>query len=272
MILATLTPALAATASPPTFTSPLTITNPYQPFPVGAVKVYNGRKDGKADVVVDLFLADTRTFQVNGTPVPCHILQETEFLGGQLIEISRNHFAQADDGTLYYFGEVVDEYESGVINSHEGSWLVGGPTDPGDPPSTANAPGPTVYMPAQPARGDVFKQEDLAPIVDETDTVKAVGLTLHVPGGTVSQLPSRCWRPRRSGTSPRPSGMRGASGRSGAKRPARSRRLSLRRYCRSSAPPFRSASAFRFRSWRRIITRSPQGRNQRIACPTIDDG
>ncbi len=183
VILATLTPALAATAAPPTFTSPLTITNPYQPFPVGAVKVYNGRKDGKADVVVDLFLAETRTFQVNGTPVPCHILQETEFLGGQLIEISRNHFAQADDGTLYYFGEVVDEYESGVITSHEGSWLVGGPTDPGDPPSTANAPGPTVYMPAQPARGDVFKQEDLAPIVDETDTVKAVGLTLHVPSG-----------------------------------------------------------------------------------------
>jgi hypothetical protein len=184
LILAALTPAWMATASTPTFTNPLNITNPYQPFPVGAVKVYKGRKDGKADVVVDLFLPETRVFQANGVPVTCHILQETEFLGGQLIEISRNHLAQADDGTLYYFGELVDGYQNGVINSHEGSWLVGGATDPGDPPSTANAPAPAVYMPASLARGDVFKQEDLAPTVDETDTVKAVGLTVHVPGGS----------------------------------------------------------------------------------------
>ncbi len=183
LILATLSPAWMASASTPTFTKPLDITNPYQPFPVGAVKVYHGRKDGKADVVVDLFLAETRTFQLNGTPVACHILQETEFLGGQLIEISRNHLAQADDGTLYYFGELVDDYQDGAINGHEGSWLVGGATDPSDPPSAADAPAPTVYMPASPARGDVFKQEDLAPTVDETDTVKAVGLRVHVPGG-----------------------------------------------------------------------------------------
>ena len=183
LILATLTPARMATAATPTFSNPLGITNPYQPFSVGAVKVYNGRKERKADVVVDLFLAETRAFRLNGSSVKCHILQETEFQGGQLTEISRNHFAQADDGTLYYFGELVDEYQNGVINSHEGSWLVGGPSDPDDPPGTANAPAPTVFMPAAPARGDVFKQEDLAPIVDETDTVKAVGLTVHVPGG-----------------------------------------------------------------------------------------
>ena len=183
LVLGALTPASVATASTPTFSDPLSITNPYQPFPVGAVKVYRGRKEGKADVVVDLFLAETRAFQVNGAPVTCHVLQETEFLDGQLIEVSRNHLAQADDGTLYYFGELVDDYENGVIAGHEGSWLVGGATDPGDPPDTANAPAPTVYLPGSPARGDVFKQEDLAPVVDETDTVKAVGLTLHVPGG-----------------------------------------------------------------------------------------
>ena len=148
------------------------------------MKVYNGQKSGKPDVVVDIFLPDTRTFQLNGAPVACHILQETEFLDGQLIEIYRNHLAQADDGTLYYFGEAVDTYQGGVIVDHEGSWLVGGATEPTDPPTTANAPAPTVYMPASPALGDVFKQEDLAPIVDETDTVKEVGLNVHVPAGS----------------------------------------------------------------------------------------
>ena len=38
-------------------------------------------------------------------------------------------------------------------------------------------------MPAAPALGEVFKQEDLAPVVDETDTIKAVALTLRVPAG-----------------------------------------------------------------------------------------
>lgn len=128
VVLSTLTSAGAAAASGPTFSNPLHITNPYQPFTVGAVKVYNGQKDGKADVV--------------------------------------------------------DTYQGGVIVDHEGSWLVGGATKPTDPPSTANALAPTVYMPASPALGDVFKQEDLAPIVDETDTVKDVGLKVHVPAGS----------------------------------------------------------------------------------------
>ena len=148
------------------------------------MKVYNGQKSGKPDVVVDIFLPDTRTFQLNGAPVACHILQETEFLDGQLIEIYRNHLAQADDGTLYYFGEAVDTYQGGVIVDHEGSWLVGDATEPTDPPGTANAPAHTGYIPASPALGDVFKQEDLAPIVDETDTVEDVGLTVHVPAGS----------------------------------------------------------------------------------------
>jgi hypothetical protein len=178
-----LTPLRAASAATPTFSNPLQITNPYQPFPVGGVKVYKGKKDGKTDVVVDLFTADTRVFQVNGMPVTARILQETEFLDGQLIEISRNHLAQADDGTLYYFGELVDEYENGVIVNNEGSWLVGGATEPGDPPSTGNATTPTVFLPASPAVGDVFKQEDIAPIADETDTVKAIGLKVRVPAG-----------------------------------------------------------------------------------------
>ena len=147
------------------------------------MKVYNRQKEGKADVVVDIFLPDTRMFQVDGTPVACHVLQETEFLDGQLIEISRNPLAQADDGTLSYFGEAVDMYQGGGGVDHEGSWLVGD-TESTDPPSTANAPAHTGYIPASPALGDVFKQEDLAPVVDETDTVKEIGLKVHVPAGS----------------------------------------------------------------------------------------
>jgi hypothetical protein len=105
------------------------------------------------------------------------------FENGELIEISDNYFAQADDGTVYYFGEVVDNYENGVIVDHGGSWLVGGPSLPSDPGDAGNDTDPTVFMPANPEVGDIFKPEDLAGVVDETAEVVRVGLAVKVPAG-----------------------------------------------------------------------------------------
>lgn len=184
-LLALAHPALASVPTgPPTFSNPLTFTNLYAPFVPGGVKVYSGRDEGAKTVIADLFLTETRTFDLGqGQHVETHVLQETEFEDGRLSEISRNFFAQADDGSVYYFGEVVDQYEDDVVTGHGGSWLVGGPTDPGDPAETANAPGPALFMPANPEVDDVFKPEDLPPIVDETDTVKDVGLTVSTLAG-----------------------------------------------------------------------------------------
>jgi len=178
------TPARASVPpGPPVFSNPLDITNTYQPFKAGALKVFKGRKEGKASVIVDIYLDDTRTFDFGGGDVECHIVQETEFEGGQLGEVSTNYFAQGDDGAVYYFGEVVDEYENGVIIAHEGSWLVGGPTLPSDPVDTANASEPGLFMPANPQVGDAFKPENLFPVVDETVTVIATGKRVVVPAG-----------------------------------------------------------------------------------------
>jgi len=178
-----LSPASASVPSgTPTFSNPLNITNRYQPFQPGGVKVYRGTKGKAQQVVVDLYRTDTRSFRLNNRNVECHILQEIAFENGQLVESSLNFFAQADDGTVYYFGEIVDIYENGVVTSHEGSWLVGGPKG-SDPNETANAPAPTVFMPANPELGDIFKQEDLPGVVDETDAVVAVGVTVTVEAG-----------------------------------------------------------------------------------------
>lgn len=173
-------------AGPPVFSDPLSITNPFMPFVAGAVKVFNGQSGRLRTTTVDLYLESTRTFRVRGVDVPTRILQETSFENGEIVEISRNHFAQADDGTVYYFGEVVDLYEEGAVAAHDGSWLVGGPTRPEDPPDTAVASVPAVFMPADPEPGDTFKPEDLFPIVDETDTVIGVDRQVTVPAGRFS--------------------------------------------------------------------------------------
>jgi hypothetical protein len=167
----------------PVFTNPLAITNPYFPFVVGGVKVLEGVSQGAQLEVVDTYLATTRTFQLNGVSVATRILTEAEYEDGEVVEISQNYFAQADDGVVYYFGEVVDDYENGVIVGHGGSWLVGGPTLPTDPPGAATATVPAVFMAVDPDEGDTWKPEDLFPFVDETVEVLKVGVGVNVPAG-----------------------------------------------------------------------------------------
>lgn len=166
---------------PPVFSNPLSITNEFHPFQPGGLKIFTGMDDGKRATAVDQYLTETREFSWNQTKVECRILREFAFEAGELIEVSDNYFAQADDGTVFYFGEVVDNYEDGVIVDHGGSWLVGGATLPTDPINAGNAIDPTVFMPANPELGDTFKPEDLFPIVDETGKVIAANEKVRVP-------------------------------------------------------------------------------------------
>lgn len=166
-----------------TFSNPLAFTNPWFPFEVGAIKVLRGKSDGERINVVDDYQATTRTFSFDEQMVECHLLREVEFKGGVIEEISYNYFAQDDNGDVYYFGETVDIYEDNVIVAHDGSWLVGGPTEPGDPAETANATAPGLFMPAAPQVGDTWKPEDLFPVVDETVEMQKADAKVKVPFG-----------------------------------------------------------------------------------------
>jgi hypothetical protein len=93
--------------------------------------------------------------------------------GEPLIEVSRNYFAQTQDGTVCYFGEHVDIYEDGVIVTNEGSWRA---DEPG------NQPG--IFMPASPQGGQNFQQEVAPGIAEDQATIIGTG-TYTLPDGTV---------------------------------------------------------------------------------------
>jgi len=168
---------------PPTFGNPLNIDNSFFPFQPGGLKLYAGSDHGTKTTAIDNYLTATRTFNLDGTNVACHILVEESYENDSLVERSANYFAQADDGTVYYFGEVVNIFQDGVVVSHEGSWLVGGPTLSSDPPDAGNATRPGLFMPANPELGDMFKPENLFPIVDETDEIVGVDQDVLVSAG-----------------------------------------------------------------------------------------
>src|SRR5262245_10820583 len=169
-------------AGPPVFTTPLDIDNPYFPVVPGAVKVSRGKDGSDRTTVVELFRADTRDFVVGAATVKCRALQETEFEDGELAEISVNWFAQSDDGGVWYFGEVVDEYDEGAVSGHGGSWLVGGPGG-GDPAETMTVASPALVMPGNAEVGDEFRPEDLPDGSVEVGTVARLGRKVRTPAG-----------------------------------------------------------------------------------------
>ena len=147
-----------------TFTSD--VDNPYFPLPVGQQVVLEG-----GGVLVRITpLDEVRT--VAG--VETRVVEEYEEIDGRLVEISRNFFAQAEDGTVCYFGEEVDMYdENGEITSHAGAWLAdGGRYRPG------------IFMPGSPQVEQAFQQEVAPGVAEDQSKIVALDEQTEVPGGT----------------------------------------------------------------------------------------
>ncbi len=149
----------------------LLIDNPFFPLFVGDELVLEGKEDGVFLEVIITVLDETEV--VAG--VTTRVVEEAEFEDGEVVEISKNFFAQASDGTVCYFGEDVDDYEDGVIVGHGGQWRAG---------VDGNLPG--IIMPANPQVGDIYAQEAAPGIAEDQAEVVALGETITVPAGTFS--------------------------------------------------------------------------------------
>jgi len=152
------------------FSHPREITNAY--LPLASLKQdileSNGERverTAKPDV--------HKIFTIGGQTVEALAVEDREYAGGKLAEVTLDYFAQADDGTVYYLGEDVDEYKNGKVIGHSGAWLLGKDTQK-----------PGVLMPAHPKVGDRFRSEDVPKITWEADEVDSVSETVTVPAGT----------------------------------------------------------------------------------------
>jgi hypothetical protein len=122
-----------------------------------------------SEKVVMTILDETKI--VNG--IETRILEEREWDGSELVEVSRNFFAicnQTND--VFYFGEEVDDYKDGKIVGHGGAWLAG-----------QNGATAGIIMPGTFLLGSRYYQE-IAPGVamDRGENVE-MGLTVDTPAG-----------------------------------------------------------------------------------------
>jgi hypothetical protein len=144
-------------------------THPYFfPATVGHQSVLTGEEDGEAVDLQITVLDNTRN--VGG--VTTRVIEEREWIDGELREVSWNYYAQASDGSICYFGEDVDIFEEGGI-VHDGAWCgVGG-----------NLPG--IFLPVDPRPGITFQMEVAPDVAMDEGRIVGVG-PVSVPFGRLS--------------------------------------------------------------------------------------
>ncbi len=115
--------------------------------------------------------------------VNARVVEEREWKDGELVEVSRNYYARCvQTGDIYYFGEDVDIYEDGEVVSHEGAWLAGKETGPGQAQAR-----PGLIMPGSFLLGSRYVQEQAAPVAQDQAEHVRMGLTVQTPAGTFEE-------------------------------------------------------------------------------------
>jgi hypothetical protein len=159
----------------PPFSNPTKVTNPLFPISELHSAVLNGRIDGKPFHTETTLLPYTRVIGwAPGQQVETLVSQYAAFLDGRIQEVALDYYAQADDGSVWYFGEDVADYNpQGLVAFTTDSWLAGkdGP--------------PAMIMPGDPKVGEAFRTENIPGVVFEEVTIKRLDKTVPGPPGPV---------------------------------------------------------------------------------------
>jgi hypothetical protein len=157
----------------PTFSNPTQVTNPLYPISNLPSALLLGTVDRLPFRTETTLLPEPKTIEWEGQQVQVLVSQYVAYLDGQIQEVALDWFGQADDGSVWYFGEDVFNYEDGKLADTEGTWLAGKDGPPG------------MIMPASPQVGNVYRPENIPGLVFEEVTVKAIDQTVNGPRGPV---------------------------------------------------------------------------------------
>jgi len=158
----------------PAFSDPTNVANPLHPTATTKSILMLGSVDGLPFRTEVTLLPETKTIEWNGQQIEALVSQYAAFSDGRILEVALDWYAQADDGSVWYLGEDVFNYQDGVVADTHGTWIAGN-----------DAPG-AMIMPANPQLGDVYRPENAPGVVFEEVTVKSVGETAEGPRGPVS--------------------------------------------------------------------------------------
>ncbi len=139
------------------------INHPFFDMPDARRTYFRGQTDEGVETGELLVTGATRKFM----GVKTLVIRDRVYLNGLLKEEALDYFAQHKDGTVWYFGEDVENYKDGVFVDTHGTWHAG-----------IDGALPGRLMLAHPKVGQVYREEyyagkaeDMAKILSITETV-----------------------------------------------------------------------------------------------------
>jgi len=148
---------------PADFVNPLEIgdsisANTYMPLLKGFTRIYEA-----GDETVTVTVTD-ETVEIMG--VTCIVVRDTVSENGELIEDTDDWFAQDIHGNVWYFGEISRNYEDGLLENLDGSWMAG-----------RDGAKAGIVMQAVPESGQVYRQEWALAEAEDMGEVLSVSAT-----------------------------------------------------------------------------------------------
>ena len=141
----------------------------YLPYTVGSEWIYQKMTDEGLEEITVTVLPGTKEID----EIDCIIVQDVVTLDGELVEDTLDWYAQHEDGTVWYMGEIAKNYEDGELVDLDGSWIAG--EDGGQP---------GVVMMATPVVGTTYRQELLLLEAEDAGTVLSVSESVDVAFGS----------------------------------------------------------------------------------------
>jgi hypothetical protein len=150
-----------------------TVDNPY--FPLASLRrtAFEGteQSDGETVSISAQNRVLDREQRIAGVPVTT--VEVKEYQDGELVEHTFDYYAQRSDGTVFYMGEDVTDYENGKVVGQEGEWRAG----------EGNAKA-GVFMPAKPRVGLRFEQERAPGVAEDRSRIVEVGVRVKTRAGS----------------------------------------------------------------------------------------
>ena len=176
-------PAYTPQSNPQDFTA--LVTNKYLTFTPGTNSIFEGEtEDGTEHIEV---YVTNETKQIMG--ITATVVWDRVWLEGDLIEETKDWYAQDKDGNIWYLGEDSKSMVSGKIVSTEGSWEFG-----------VDGALPGIVMEADPRIGDRYRQEYLQGKAEDMGDVVSLNESVTTPYGSFKNcLKTRDWTPLEPG-------------------------------------------------------------------------
>jgi hypothetical protein len=147
-----------------------TIDHRYWPMEPGTRWTYREiDEEGKEVKVVVTVSSETKRVAAGFT---ARVVRDTVSRDGEVLEDTRDWYAQDRRGNVWYLGEDTAEFEGGKVSTTEGSWEAG-----------IDGARPGIVLPAQPADGQSYRQEYAKGQAEDRGEVLAVDEQVEVPAG-----------------------------------------------------------------------------------------